>query len=128
MKDQAKVIAALLVGAAAGAALGLLLAPEKGEDLRGDIADYVNDLIASAKEKAQNTANTAKDYANTAKEYGSDVVDSVKSKFNSAVGDAEDAVDSAKSRARDYAENGYGDAKSKVKSTANDWNNSIQNS
>jgi gas vesicle protein len=103
MKDQAKIIAALLVGAAAGAALGLLLAPEKGEDLRGEIADYVNDLIATAKDKAQTTASSAK-------EYGSNVVDSVKSKFGAAASDAEAAA-----------------AKSKVKSTAGDWNNSVQN-
>jgi gas vesicle protein len=105
MKDQAKIIAALLVGAAAGAALGLLLAPEKGEDLRGEIADYVNDLIATAKDKAQTTASSAK-------EYGSNVVDSVKSKFGAAASDAETAADAAKS---------------KVKSTAGDWNNSVQN-
>ena len=116
MKDQAKVIAALLVGAAAGAALGLLLAPVKGEGLRGDIADYVNDLVEKAKSKATSTAANAK-------EYGSNVVDSVKSKFSGAVSDAEGAVDSAKSQAADYADNG----KAKVKSTANDWNNSIQN-
>ena len=105
MKDQAKIIAALLVGAAAGAALGLLLAPEKGEDLRGEIADYVNDLVATAKEKAQTTANSAK-------EYGSNVVDSVKSKFNTAVTDADIAAENAKS---------------KVKGAASDWNNSVQN-
>lgn len=51
MKDQTKIIAALLVGAVAGAAIGLLLAPESGEELRGDIADYVNDLVEKSKDK-----------------------------------------------------------------------------
>ncbi|OOQ61151.1 YtxH domain-containing protein [Mucilaginibacter pedocola] len=116
MKDQGKIIAALLIGAAAGAALGLLLAPEKGEDLRGDIADYVNDLVESAKNKAQSTADNLK-------EYGSNAVNSVKSKYSDLVGEANKVVDSARGTVEDVAST----AKSKAKATADDWNNSVQN-
>lgn len=137
MKDQTKVIAALLVGAAAGAAIGLLLAPESGSELREDIADYVNDLFEKAKSQAQTTAGEVKDYASSAadkaKNYGTDLAEKAKSKFNDLVGDAEDykneAVDAAQSKGKQYANEAksYGnDAKDRVKSTANDWNNSIQ--
>jgi gas vesicle protein len=115
MKDQTKVIAALLVGAAAGAAIGLLLAPESGSELREDIADYVNDLFEKAKNQAQNTVGDVKDYT-------SSVVDKAKSKFNGVVGDANDYKDEAVDAAQSKAD----EAKDKVKSTANDWNNSIQ--
>lgn len=108
MKDQTKVIAALLVGAAAGAAIGLLLAPESGSELREDIADYVNDLFDKAKNQAQTTASDIKDYGNS-------VVEKAKSKFNGLVGDASE-----------YGEEAVDTAKDKAKSTANDWNNSIQ--
>ena len=110
MKDQSKIIAALLVGAAAGAALGLLLAPNTGEGLRGDIAEYVNDLISSAKDKAQSAAGDLKEYGNSAIE---------KAKSRMAGG-----VDTAK----DYGNEGINEAKSKVKTTADDLNTSIQNS
>jgi len=40
MKDQTKIIAALLVGAAAGAILGVLLAPESGDETRKEITDF----------------------------------------------------------------------------------------
>lgn len=39
MKNTGGVLAALLGGAVVGAALGLLLAPEKGEDTRSKIVD-----------------------------------------------------------------------------------------
>jgi gas vesicle protein len=108
MKDQTKLIAALLVGVAAGAALGLLLAPDSGQGLRGDIADYVNDLVSSAKGKAQSTADNLKDYGNNA-------MDRARSKFSGGVEDA-----------KEYGTNGVNEAKSKVKATANDLNDSIQ--
>lgn len=37
------VILAVVGGAAAGAALGLLFAPKKGEDLRSDIYDFLKE-------------------------------------------------------------------------------------
>jgi gas vesicle protein len=109
MKDQTKIIGALLIGAAAGAALGLLLAPDSGEGLRSDIADYVNDLLSSAKDKAQSTADDLK-------EYGNNAIQKAKSKMANSV-----------ENAADYGNNNVNEAKSKVKSTADDLNNAIQN-
>jgi len=126
MKDTSRVIAALLIGAAAGAALGLLLAPEKGETVREGIADFVNDLIEAAKNKAQLTTDDLK-------ERGSNVYDRARSRFRGAVGEVSDhkdeAVNAAKSKMKnikDEAFDTFNEAKTNVKSTANDWNNSIQ--
>ena len=41
MNDNSKVFAGIIAGLAAGAAIALLLAPEKGEDLRNRISDGV---------------------------------------------------------------------------------------
>jgi gas vesicle protein len=122
MKDTKRILAALLIGAAAGAALGLLLAPEKGETVREGIADFVNDLIDAAKNKAQAATGNLKDIGNTA-------YDRAKSKFRGAVNEADEAINNAKSKVeslKDEAKSHFGGAKSKVKSAADDLNDSIQ--
>ncbi|MDB5134801.1 MAG: hypothetical protein JWP37_1404 [Mucilaginibacter sp.] len=126
MKDQGKIIVALLAGAAVGAAVALLLAPSSGSDLRGDIADYVDDVIGSAKDKAESTANSLR-------EYGSNAITRSKSKFRSAVDDLSDykdgVVDTVKAKANHVTDAGkevIENAKSKGKSGANDLNDSIQ--
>lgn len=126
MKDQAKIIVALLAGAAVGAAVGILLAPSSGSELREDIADYVDDLVGSAKKRAEATANNLR-------EYGNNAIERSKSKFRSAVDDLSDykdgVVDKARSKANHLADAGrevVENAKSRVKGGANDLNDEIQ--
>jgi len=125
MKDQTKIIAALLVGAAAGAALGLLLAPDSGAGTRDGIAEYINDLIESAKDKAQTTASGVKDYSNS-------VYNNAKTKINDLVGD--DVIGNVKSKASDvadqakaYGEDAVNNAKAKAKSNLDDLNTIVHN-
>ena len=126
MKDQTRVIAALLIGAAAGAALGLLLAPEKGETLRDGIADYINDLVDGAKEKAAAKANDIK-------QYGSGLYDKAKSKINDVTGELidyrDDAVEAARTKGqnlKDEAQRRFNEGKAHVKNGSNDVNDTIQ--
>lgn len=51
MTTNGKIIGALLVGAAAGAVLGLLFAPSKGSELRKKIKDNTGDLVDDLTDK-----------------------------------------------------------------------------
>lgn len=64
MKDISKVMLSFIVGALAGAAAGILLAPDKGENTRKKIKDSIDDLSEKAKktfqkEKTSRGAETA---------------------------------------------------------------------
>nr|WP_188418520.1 YtxH domain-containing protein [Mucilaginibacter galii] len=52
MGDGTKVILALLAGVAAGAALGILFAPEKGTETRDKLSESLNSLTDTIKETA----------------------------------------------------------------------------
>ena len=78
MTTKTKVILGLVGAAAAGAIVGLLLAPEKGTDLRkrvgktaGDWADHITDLFSNAKDEVDNLASK-----------GSKVAEDAGNKFN----------------------------------------------
>lgn len=71
MTTKTKVILGIIGAAAAGAAIGMLLAPEKGSDLRKkikksaqDFASHVADLVASGQEELKNLASKGGDLAN----------------------------------------------------------------
>ncbi|MNL29785.1 YtxH-like protein [compost metagenome] len=57
MNDNSKVLVGLLVGLAAGAALGLLFAPEKGSETRDRLSQSLKDLGDSIKDKAADEIN-----------------------------------------------------------------------
>ncbi|OKS89050.1 YtxH domain-containing protein [Mucilaginibacter polytrichastri] len=52
MNDNSKTILALLAGLAAGAALGILFAPDRGDDTRDKLTDSLKGLSDSIKESA----------------------------------------------------------------------------
>jgi gas vesicle protein len=79
MSDNSKVLIALLAGAAAGAALGILFAPEKGSETRDRLSDALKNLGDTIKDRA------AEEIENLAS-LKDKVVDNVKTRFASAEG------------------------------------------
>ncbi len=73
MTTKSKIILGLVGAAAAGVIVGLVLAPEKGADMRrklkdtaGDWADHLTDLFANAKGEIQNLKEKGSKAANDA--------------------------------------------------------------
>jgi gas vesicle protein len=88
MNDNSKVFVALLVGLAAGAALGILFAPQKGEETRDKLAESLTSLGDSIKE----TATAELDKLIGLKDR---VVDNIKTKVNGAEAEYQDDLEHA---------------------------------
>lgn len=83
MNSTSKLLLAVLGAAAAGAIIGMLVAPEKGSDLRKRITDTAGDwsqqlgqLLASGKEQLNNLKNTVVNEADNLAEEGTDTYNS----------------------------------------------------
>lgn len=61
MRDNSKILGALVLGAAAGAVLGLLFAPGAGKETREKIKDNAEDLIDELEEKINEGKQTLAD-------------------------------------------------------------------
>ena len=57
MSENGKLIAALLGGAVAGVAIGLMLAPDKGDESRKKFADAANEFTDKVMQKAEELMN-----------------------------------------------------------------------
>ena len=79
MANSGKILAALLVGAAAGAALGLLFAPDKGSETRKKMAGKASELTDEIKERY----NKSKEAVNDIKERMTGKTEEVKNSTHS---------------------------------------------
>ena len=88
MNDNTKVIAALLAGLAAGAALGILFAPDKGNETRDMLSESLKNLGESIKETAAAELENLIGLKNK-------VVDNFKTKINGAEVEYQDDLEHA---------------------------------
>jgi gas vesicle protein len=83
MANNGKIMAALLLGAAAGATLGVLFAPDKGSETRKKIADRASELGGTLND----SINKGKDVVNSLKDRVSGKVEEVKEKAQQTAND-----------------------------------------
>jgi len=95
MTDHAKMLTALLVGAAAGAVVGLLFAPDKGSNLRGKLLKFGQD----AEQKLEDYFNEGVSYARNKFEEG-------KSKAGALADEVQNKAEDV-SRKADYAKDKF---------------------
>jgi gas vesicle protein len=89
MTNRNKILIGILGAAAAGVVIGLLVAPEKGKDMRkkikktaGDWADNLTHLWANGKEAAENAIAEAKEKGRHARSSAEDKANKVKENFS----------------------------------------------
>jgi len=106
MNDNSKVLAALLAGMAAGAAIGLLFAPEKGSETRDKLNESLRNLSDSIKDRASDEINNLRNATDK-------MASNIKTKFSGA----EDELRTAGGKARtafdsaaDSADNNFNQA------------------
>jgi len=88
MSDNSKVVVALLAGLAAGAALGILFAPEKGTETRDKLTESLKKLGDSIRETAANEIDNLVGLKDK-------VVDNIKSKIKNTEGEFQDDLEHA---------------------------------
>jgi gas vesicle protein len=77
-----------LIGLGVGAVTALLLAPKAGDELRGDIADGVNDRVTQARNSVKKIGKRAQSFVDQAHEQIQDAVEAGEQAYNAAANKA----------------------------------------
>ncbi len=88
MNDNSKIFAGLLVGLVAGAALGILFAPEKGYETRDKLSESLKDIGDSIRATAASEIDTLIGFKDK-------VIDNIKTKLNGSQTEYQDDLEHA---------------------------------
>jgi len=86
--STSKTLLGFFAGAAVGAALGILFAPDKGTETRRKIAEQSNDLADNIKGKFSDLVDGVKDKVSTLKTEAEDAADKGYSAYNRSKSEA----------------------------------------
>jgi gas vesicle protein len=99
--NNGKILMALLLGAAAGATLGVLFAPDSGVKTRKKISGWKDDLEEELTSRYEQGRDTVDEFTSKVKE----TVDEWRGKAEEMKDRAKDEVDEVKSKAKQHVRN-----------------------
>ncbi|MGH9742752.1 MAG: YtxH domain-containing protein [Candidatus Acidiferrum sp.] len=77
-------VALFSIGAGIGAAVALLFAPKSGQELRGNIADGVNDGVRQVRSTSKDVKRRAEKFADQARDQVQNAMEAGESAYNEA--------------------------------------------
>jgi len=95
MKNSVEGLGIFLLGTAVGAALGILFAPEAGEETRNALVETTKSSWDTIKEKVKTGEEELNKYKDEATKYTDEVVDNAKSKVKEKSADINNDVQQA---------------------------------
>jgi gas vesicle protein len=108
-----KVVLGILGGVAAGALLGILFAPEKGDKTRKRLMDKSNDYADELKDKLDTLLGTMTNKYEKIWKEGESLISQGKSKFDEAKAEGKTMFDDAKAEGKTK----FGDFKNEIKNS-----------
>ncbi len=99
MSDNKKIIGSLILGVAAGAAIGMLFAPRKGSKTRTRISESTDDLIEELKDTIEDGKLVIRNFKKKAVSKYEGLKDFASQKENEIFEDAEAKIDYLKNKA-----------------------------
>ena len=108
-----KVLLGLLAGVAAGALLGILIAPDKGSVTRKKISKKGDDYADALKEKFNEFMDNISEKIEEVK--GADYAEDLKNKFNEFLDNITDKVEDVKEDVSDFADHKHAKSKESKK-------------
>ncbi|UTA68325.1 MULTISPECIES: YtxH domain-containing protein [Emticicia] len=98
MKSTSKILLGVITAAAAGAVIGMMFAPDKGEEIRSKVRKTANELADELLNAIRRGKNQYEDTKDELRNKAYDLKGKAQQKFDDLASDAEDQYNSTKKK------------------------------